>query len=87
MLVKGHNVPKIYCLLMIPIFLLLINNRIFSSSKWERYGFSEVEDFGRLVFDIVVCSLESFIYILLIWLCVSVLKYLFDSKRERNKFN
>lgn len=85
MLVKGHSVPKIYWVLMIPIFLWLISNRIFSKSQWERYGFSEAEDVGRLIFDIVICLLESFIYILFIWLCVSVVKYLFGMNREKVK--
>lgn len=82
---KGHTVPKIYWVLMIPIFLWLSRNDIFSSSQWERYNFSELEDVGRLLFDLVVCLVGSFIYIVLIWLCVSVLKYLLGINRQRNK--
>lgn len=85
MLVKGRSVPKIYWVLMIPIFLWMVSNRVILNSQWERYGFSEAEDYGHFIFDIVICLLESFIYILFIWLCVSVVKYLFGINRERNK--
>lgn len=83
MLVKVHTVPKVYWVLMIPIFLWMVSNRIFFSSQWERYGFSEVEDFGHFIFDIGVCLFESFVYILLIWLCVSVFKYIYSALIEK----
>lgn len=87
MLVKGQKMPMIYWILMIPIFLWISSNRIFWDSQWQRYVFSEIEDFGHFIFDIGVCLFESFIYILLIWLCVSALKKLFSNNRAGNKYN
>ncbi|MCM3388282.1 hypothetical protein M3649_09065 [Ureibacillus chungkukjangi] len=84
MLVKGYTVPKFYWLLMIPIFIWLSSNRIFSASEWERYGLTRLEDIGHLLFDLGICVIDSLIHVLLIWLVASIFKNLF-SKKELSK--
>jgi hypothetical protein len=82
MSIKGHNVslPKIYWVLLIPVFLGVSYYNVFFDWQLQHYIVTETEDFGRYVFVLVISYFQSFIYILLIWLAVSLLKSLFRNK-------
>ena len=85
MLVKGYTVsfPKAYWVLLILIFLGVSYYNIFFDWQLQYYGVNEAEDFGRYVFVLVLSICQSFIYILLIRLAVSLLKYLFKNKEQK----
>lgn len=86
MLVKGYSVsfPKVYWVLLIPIFLGVSYSNIFFDWQLQYYSVNEAEDFGRYVFVLFLSICQSFIYILLIRLAVSLLKYLFKNKEQKS---
>lgn len=78
MLVKGHNVsmPKIYWVILIPIFLGVSYYNIFFDWDLQHYGVTELEDFGLYVFVLCLSFCQCFIYILFIRLAVTTIKRL-----------
>lgn len=84
MLVKGHlvSMPKIYWVLLIPIYLVVSYYNIFFDWQLQYFGISEAEDFGRYVFVLFLSFCQCIIYILLIRLVVSLLKHLFRNKKQ-----
>ncbi|MGE6489132.1 hypothetical protein [Paenisporosarcina sp. NPDC076898] len=86
MLVKGYTVsfPKVYWVVLIPIFLGVSYSNIFFDWQLQYYGVNEAEDFGRYVFVLALSICQSFIYILLIRFAVSLLKYLFRKKEQNS---
>lgn len=77
MLSKGYSLPKIYWIILIP--LILVIGSVNFIEEIQKYSFNDLEDLGRYFF-IIVCSLyEAFIYMLLIWGTVSLLKYIFKN--------
>ncbi len=84
MLVKGHivSMPKIYWVLLIPIYIVVSYYNIFFDWQLQYSGITEVEDMGRYVFVLCLSFFQSFIYILIIRLVVSTLKYIFSIKKQ-----
>lgn len=83
MLVKGHivGIPKIYWIILIPIFLWVSYYNIFLNWDLQHYGVTELEDFGRYVFVLCLSFCQCFIYILFIRLAVITLKFIFRDKK------
>ena len=75
LLAKGHiiSIPKIYWVLSIPIYLVVTYYNIFFEWQLHNSGVAEAEDFGRYVFVLCLSFCQSFIYILIIRLEVSLL--------------
>lgn len=86
MLVKGHivSMPKIYWVLLIPIYIVVSYYNIFFDWELQYYSVTEAEDFGRYLFVLCLSFCQSFIYILLIRLVVSLLKYIFSNKKQNS---
>jgi len=86
MLVKGHviSMPKIYWVILIPIFLGVSYYNIFFDWQLQYFGVNEAEDFGRYVFVLCISFCQCFIYILFIRLAVSLLKYVFRYKKQNS---
>lgn len=84
MLVKGHivSMPKIYWVLLIPIYIVVSYYNVFFEWQLQYFGVTEVEDFGRYVLVLCLSFCQSFIYILIIRLVVSLLKYIFSKKQN-----
>lgn len=84
MLVKGHIVSmrKKYWVLLIPIYIVVSYNNIFLDWQLQYSGVTEAEDFGRYVFVLCLSFCQSFIYILIIRLVVSLLKFFFSKKQN-----
>lgn len=86
MLIKGHivNIPKLYWILFIPIYIGVSYNNIFFDRQLQYFSVTEAEDFGRYVFVLCLSFCQGFIYILLIRLVVSLLKYIFINKKQNS---
>ncbi|MDM5333808.1 hypothetical protein QUF56_11275 [Ureibacillus composti] len=74
MLVKGNTLPKVYWLLIIPIMLLTSYQNLFKFGKVQHYHIDELEYYGRILFYLITSFAESIIYIVFIWLVISIVK-------------
>jgi len=74
MLVNGYKLSKIYWLLFIPIMLLTSYQNLFKFGKVQHYQMDEFEYYGRILFYLITSFAESIIYIVFIWLIVSIVK-------------
>ncbi|SDM89062.1 hypothetical protein SAMN05518871_102493 [Psychrobacillus sp. OK028] len=85
MLVKGNmigSMPKFDWVLLIPVFLGVSYYNIFLGWQLQLYSVTEAEDFGRYVFVLCLSFCQSFAYVLFIRLAVSLLKYIYQNKRQ-----
>lgn len=74
MLVKGNKLPKVYWLLFIPIMLLTSYQNLFKFETVQHYQLNVLETYGKILFYLVMSFTESLIYIVFIWLVVSIVK-------------
>ena len=67
------------------ILILVVIYTIFYDWQFQLYRFDEWEDFGALLFALIVCFFESALYTFFLWLVLRVLKKLFHMKVKTPK--
>ncbi|MFC4409000.1 hypothetical protein ACFOZY_00980 [Chungangia koreensis] len=82
MLVKGYKMPNVYWVLLISIFLFLSYQRLFAIDQIQFSRFSEAEDYGKVVMELGFSLFESFIYVVFLWVAISVIQLLFNYRQN-----
>ena len=78
------NSKKFYRVVYSFILILTFFYNVFYDWQLQYFGFSELEDFGRIVFVLVISALQSLIYLWLLWIVKSKV---FDTLLEKLSVN
>lgn len=82
-MIKNSN--KFFRIVFPIIFILTFLYNVIYDWQLQYFGFSELEDFGLIVFILVISALQSIIYAWLLWIVIFELFYPLLKKLSINK--
>lgn len=68
---------------LFPFIMVLISiQNIFNNWELQHYGFSELEDFGRLLFVLGTSGCEGALIVVFLWLIIKFAKKVLDNQNN-----